>query len=227
MRFLPVRLLFQIFFVFLVVVALGFKVLGGNSLSGIAPLIQLSDKSIYSLIEPDVRPLLIPHELESFLYELESSPPSWQHLHDHEGEETGDRLFTFNRQRDEAREDHALLKQRIAFLWSGILRQYLSDHQGFTVAIGPELTSTKWGIVRFKPMGLPNEMVAIPPPALHSCLQTQLNAGEQVEIIILFTGRLIPNESIMYGFSHDNPNQGMILPVVQVDRVQYFQHSPK
>lgn len=223
MRLLFRQLLFQVFLVFFVTILLDFKVLGGNSLSGISPLIQLSEKPIKSLIESDVRPLFTPLEQESFLSELEGSPPTWRHLHDHEGEEPGDRLFTFNRQRDEARENHALLKQRIAFLWSGILRQYLPDHQGFTVAIGPELTSTEWGIVRFKPMGLPNEMVAIPPLALHSHLQTRLNAGDQVEITILFTGRLIPNESIMYGFSHDDPDQGMILPVVQVDRVRYFQ----
>ena len=93
--------------------------------------------------------------------------------------------------------------------------------------MGPDLTETAWGVVRFKLVGLPHEMIAIPPPDLRNSLQQQLDQGEKVEIKILFTGHLIPDESIMYAFSHDHPRQGMIMPVVQTEAVQYFFQSEK
>ncbi len=91
--------------------------------------------------------------------------------------------------------------------------------------MGPDFNKTEWGVIRFKPVGLPEEMIAIPSPEFRSPLQQQLAQGERVEIKILFTGRLIPDESIIYAFSHEDPNQGMIIPVVQTETVQYILQS--
>ena len=190
--------------------------------SGIAPLRVISEPTLHSIIENGVRPLVTAREQELYLQELDGSPPNWDQLHDEEGEEMGGRLFVFNRERDEVREGHALLTQRIAFVWSGFLRTYQPQHNGFSVAMGPELTPTEWGIVRFKPIGLPDEMVAVPSPDILPSLQAKLSAGETVEVGILFTGRLVPYESIMYGISHDGSEQGMVLPFVQIEGVEYF-----
>ncbi len=189
--------------------------------SGIATLQTSSTSTIRNIIPEDIRALLQPSEQEEYLAELEQSPPRWDTLHTQPGEEHGERLFRLNRARDTAREGHPLLTQRIGFLWSGILRTFDSKHQGFRVAMGPELTQTTWGIIRFKPVGLPDEMIAIPKRSLLSKLQSKISKREQVEVFILFFGKLLPNESIMYGFSHNGNEEGMIMPFVQIDQVHY------
>ncbi len=171
-----------------------------------------------------IRALLTPTEQEWFLRELDKRPPEWEQLHDRAGEELGARLFDFNRQRDAAREGHPLLNQRVAFWWSGVLGDYGEAHRGFTVVMGPEFTQTTWGLVRFKPQGLPHELVAVPSADRLRTLRQRRTRGEPVEIGILFTGTLIPWESIIYAFSHDGDEQGLIMPVVQIDEVRYFLH---
>mgnify|MGYP001268088496 FL=1 len=146
-------------------------------------------------------------------------------MHDPAGQEYGARLFDLNRQRDELRKEHPLLNQRIAFFWDGILREFDDEHQGYHVVIGPAPTQTTWGLVRFKPIGYPNEMVSKPPPHLLEAIQNGIDQGQSTEIRILFTGTLIPWESIIYAFSHDGSKQGMIMPVVQIDQVQYLLRS--
>jgi len=165
-------------------------------------------------------------ELESFLEQIDGLPPNWTDLHDHKGEESGDRLFHFNRQRDQARAHHSLLHQKVAFLWSGLLRDYQASQQGFTVALGPTVTQTPWGIVRFKPVGLPDAMIAIPPKPLQNPFQQRLKTGKEIDINVLFIGRLQPYESIIYGFSHEERDQGMVMPVVKIEAVHYFFSPP-
>lgn len=194
---------------------------------GMGKLHKLSNKQVHTLVSSNARPLLSSTDQESFLKELEGEIPNWSRLHDPPNEELGERLFAFNRKRDKAREGHVLLNQPIAFLWSGLVRQYVPEHQGFVIAMGPDFTETAWGVVRFKPVGLPQEMIAIPSPGFRSSLQQQLARGNKVEIKILFTGRLIPDESIIYTFSHDDQNQGMIMPVVHLEEIQYFLPSSK
>ena len=189
--------------------------------SGVAPLVQGSGEHVVSSIDPTTRSLLTSQQQIAFLSELEGTAPDWKQLHNRPGEEHGERLFAFNRKRDEIRESHPLLKHRVAFSWTGILRRFIPEQQGFSVAMGPELTVTDWGIIRFKPMDLPDEMVAIPAPPLLRVLQRQLAAKKEVHIGIIFTGHLVPYESIMYAFSHDDSEQGMIMPVVQVEEVGY------
>lgn len=197
----------------------------GEPPSGIQPLRPLNDAHIHSLLaDSSVQPLLTAQEQEAFLLELEKQPPEWDQLHDPPEGEHGALLFDLNRQRDDLREGHPLLTQRIAFVWSGIAHEFHDGHQGVRVVMGPNPTQTSWGIVRFKPTGLPNEMIALPPSSILHTLKTQLEEGEPIEIGILFTGTLIPWESIIYGFSHDGLEQGMIMPVVVVDGVQYFTH---
>ena len=189
--------------------------------SGIQPLKPLPhDRALFT--DESIRTLLTAVEQERFLNELEKQPPDWNQLHDPPGEELGTRLFDFNRQRDTAREGHPLLSQQVAFWWSGVLGEYREADQGFSVVIGPEFTRTTWGLVRFKPVQLPHEMVAVPSAARLEAIQNRRAKGAPLEIGILFTGTLIPWESIIYAFSHDGMNQGLIMPVVQVDGVRYF-----
>lgn len=189
--------------------------------SGIQPLESLPHDRPPFTGEP-IRTLLTAADQERFLNELEKQPPDWNQLHDPPGEELGTRLFDFNRQRDAVREGHPLLSQRVAFWWAGVLGEYREAHRGFSVVMGPEFTQTTWGLVRFKPLQLPHEMVAVPSAAGLRTLLDRHTKGEHVEIGILFTGRLIPWESIIYAFSHDGTEQGLIMPVVQVDGVRYF-----
>ena len=192
---------------------------GAGPPSGIQPLEQLPQAQPL-FTDASIRALFTPADQDLFLNELDKQPPDWAQLHDRPGEELGARLFDFNRQRDAAREGHPLLSQRVAFWWSGVLGEYHEAHRGFTVVMGPEFTQTTWGLVRFKPLRLPHEMVAVPSTA--ELLRDRGAKGEPVEIRILFTGTLIPWESIIYAFSHDGMEQGLIMPVVQVDEVRYF-----
>jgi len=191
-------------------------------LTGVNRLNQVPETAIKALLPSTTRPLLSAPELEAFLGELEGVPPEWEAFHDHPGDELGERIFSLNRARDETRTGHALLRQHIAFFWSGLLRKYEAHHHGFRVAVGPLLTTTKWGIVRFKPVNSPNDMIAVPSKKLLKVLQAKISQGEQIEIIILYTGYLIPQESLLYTFSHEDKNLGMILPFVQIDEVQYL-----
>lgn len=194
---------------------------------GIQPLIQLESQSLHQLIPKNIRPLLLPKEQEQFLQELEGQPPDWHTLQSLDHTEQSERLFQLNRARDETRLIHKdILQQPIAFLWSGLLRRYMPEYQGFLVALGPELTSTSWGIVRFKPMGLPDYLVAIPSLESAKQIQSQQQKGEQIAIGVLFFGTLVADESLIYSFSHDQKGDGMILPVVQIEDVRYFITRP-
>lgn len=194
---------------------------------GIQPLIQLEGQSLHHLIPRNIRPLLLPEEQEQFLQELEGHPPDWPTLQSLDHTEQSERLFQLNRARDQARLIHQnILQQPIAFLWSGFLRQYMPAYQGFSVALGPELTSTTWGMVRFKPMGLPDYLVAIPSLESAKQFRIQQQNGEQIAIGVLFFGTLIADESLIYSFSHDQKEEGMILPVVQIEDVRYFLNTP-
>lgn len=193
--------------------------------SGTLPLHILPRDRLTSVLPPNVRPLFTPEQLVAWLVELDESPPQWENLHDPPGHEHGERLFALNRERDEKRASSQVLPQRVAFVWSGILRRFASERGGFTIAVGPELTSTAWGILRFKPMGLPDEMVAVPPPSILMRLQTLVADGKEVDIAIVFTGRLAEDESLIYAFSHDGNEEGMIMPVVHIDGMYYVLYA--
>lgn len=198
-----------------------------HSPNGVQPLLEREAQTLQSLIPPSIRPLVFAQEIEQFLQQLEGQPPDWTQLHHADMTEQSERLFQLNRQRDEARTTKkALLLQPIAFLWAGILRQYLPEYQGFSLALGPELTTTSWGIIRFKPIDLPDYLVTIPSPILREQLLARQQQGEKIEIIVVFMGTLISDESLIYAFSHDGHQEGMILPVVSVQSLLYFLKSP-
>lgn len=191
--------------------------------NGIQPLLELSGQPLHVLVPESTRPLIFVKEMEQFLQKLEGRPPDWTQLHHFDITEQSERLFRLNRHRDEARTaQNSLLQQPIAFLWAGFLRQYLPEYQGFSLALGPVLTPTSWGIIRFKPIGLPDYLVAIPSPAFRKQLLTRQQQGEQIEIMVLFIGTLTPNESLIYAFSHDGHEDGMILPVVSIQNIMYI-----
>lgn len=195
--------------------------------NGIQPLIEWNQPSLHQLVPRNIRPLLLPQEQEQFLQELEGGPPDWRSLQSRDHTVQSERLFQLNRERDQARLVHKqILQEPVAFLWSGLLRKYLPEYHGFSVALGPVLTSTSWGIVRFKPMELPDYLVAIPSEEATSQILRRQQGGEQIEIGVMFMGTLIPDESLMYAFSHDDQEDGMILPVVHIQRVQYVLQHP-
>ena len=108
---------------------------------GVQPLLELDGQSIHGLIPASIQPLILSGEIEQFLQKLESTPPDWTQLRHSDITRQSERLFQFNRQRDKARAaKNAILEKPVAFLWAGILRQYLPEYQGFSLALGPELT---------------------------------------------------------------------------------------
>jgi hypothetical protein len=62
----------------------------------------------------------------------------------------------------------------------------------------------------------------IPNPSTRDVLRRQLDAGRKIGIEIAMMGRLIPNESLVYDFSHDVKGLGIIMPVVRIERVEYL-----
>lgn len=81
---------------------------------------------------------------------------------------------------------------------------------------------TRWGLVRFKPETLPAEFVARPPADLRASLQARVARGESVPVVVAMTGRLVPDEALIYDFAHEDPTQGMIMPMVRVERIDYL-----
>jgi hypothetical protein len=163
-----------------------------------------------------------PVAIEKFFEALDGAPPDWAELHGKHGDRHEERLFALNRQRDLARADRPALSQRITFLWEGVLSRYIPDQAGFLVAIGPEMILTRWGQVRFKPESFPTELLAVPLPDLKESLRARVARGENVKVLVAMTGRLVPNEALIYDFAHEDPSQGMIMPMVRVERIDYL-----
>ncbi|WP_447984127.1 hypothetical protein [Nitrospira sp. Nam74] len=160
--------------------------------------------------------------IERFLEALDGTPPNWQAIYGDHGDGHDERLFELNRNRDRLREGRDGLTRRLTFLWSGELSSYDADLGGFHVAMGPKLIPTRWGVVRFKADSLPSNLVAVPPATLNDSLQKRMREGGRIEIEVAITGRLLPDESIIYDFAHDEPGQGMVMPVVGVEKIGYL-----
>ena len=179
-------------------------------------------QDLQSLLPTGTQLLHDPVAIERFLDAVDGSPPKWVDLHGPHGSHQDERLFALNRERDRLRADREALTMRITFLWQGALSTYLPDRGAFLVAIGPEVIPTKWGLIRFKAEGLPAELVAVPPPASRDSLRARVARDESITVIVAMTGRLVPEESILYDFAHEDPGQGMVMPVVRVERIDYF-----
>lgn len=193
-----------------------------EDLAGTRPLLVATQNTLQARLPPDITLLHDPIAIETFLASLDGTPPDWHILHGKPNDPHDERLFALNRERDRLRASHAALAQRITFLWDGVLSGYVPGRGGFMVAIGPEVITTKWGIVRFKPENLPAELVAVPAANLKALLRERAARGESIPVIVAMTGRLVPDESLIYDFAHEDPNQGMIMPMVRVERIDYF-----
>lgn len=190
--------------------------------SGTRPLIGLAKHETERAIPPDTTLLEEPAAIERFLAELDGTPPDWAAVLGHHEGGHDERLFALNRERDAARAGKAGLGRRVTFLWDGELSGYEAKLGGYRVAIGPRMVQTAWGLVRFKPEGLPSTLVAGPPPALKEFLKKKQAAGETITIAVAMTGRLVPEESVVYDMAHGEPGRGLIMPVVQVERLDYL-----
>ncbi len=81
-------------------------------------------------------------------------------------------------------------------------------------------------MVRFKPEEAPGNLSVAPDAAHQIQVQRLLEEGQPVEIDVVMTGRLIPGESIVYDFSHDEEGLGLIMPFVKVERIDFVMPQP-
>lgn len=191
---------------------------------GTSPLLTIAPRDLHRILPPDSHLLIDPHSIERFLDALDGTPPDWGLVygHGHHDPDHDERLFTLNRERDAKREGNPILTEAITFLWFGELSRYDGEAGGFRVALGPRFTPTRWGVVRFKYEDLPGNLVAQASAMLRCELEQRFTRGESVDITVAMTGRLDPDESVVYDFSHDQEGLGLIMPVVKVERVDYL-----
>jgi hypothetical protein len=191
---------------------------------GTRPLLTIAHKDLHTILPADCHILIDPHSIEQFLDALDGSPPDWGRVYGrgHHDPDHDERLFTLNRERDAKRAGNPALTQRITFVWFGELSRYDVEAGGFRVVFGPKLTPTRWGVVRFKYDDLQGELVAKTSATLRGILEQRFARGESIDISVVMTGRLIPEESVVYDFSHDQEGLGVIMPVVKVERLDYL-----
>lgn len=167
--------------------------------------------------------------IESFLVAMEGTPPDWITVYGqgHHDPDHDERLFKLNRERDAAREGNPTLTWRVAFVWTGEIAHFDADTRSYSVAAGPELTSTSWGVVRFKPEEFPSNLRVRPDKPLADRIERSLLRHESVQVSIVMVGTLIPTESVIYDFSHDEEGVGLIMPVVKVEQVEVVLVRPE
>jgi hypothetical protein len=200
----------------------------GGELGGSGPLRHLTIDELAAILPQGTTLMMRPDAVEEFLMELDGQPPDWSGVYGQGHHDPGhdDRLFALNRERDAQREGKPALSKPVAFAWAGTLSRYDAAIGGYPVAIGPKFIKTSWGMVRFKPEDAPGNL-SVAPDAVHQIqVQRLLEEGQPVEIDVVMTGRLIPGESIVYDFSHDEEGLGLIMPFVKVERVDFVMPQP-
>jgi len=208
----------------LLIVSTSVATVWGQEVETTRPLLLSKSVDLGTILPSDTHLLIETPAIERFLAELDGSPPAWATVYGHGHHDPGhdDRLFSLNRERDELRQGKPALQWSIAFVWPGALSHYDSASGEFSVAVGPKFNPTRWGIVRFKPEDLPGNLLAVPDPGTRATLLRELEKKQAIDIIVVMTGRLIPQESIVYDFSHDEEGLGLIMPVVRVERIDYL-----
>lgn len=194
---------------------------GQETPEGVRPL-QILDKPVNSVIPSGVSFIETPEATEEFLARLEGHPPDWKFLFGKNVDERYDRLFEESAKRDARRVGNPTLDKPIAFLWDGFLTSARENKAGFAVSIGPRHIQASWGVVRFKIAMLPREMTAMPSTKFFELIKQKRAQKEEVAILIVFRGKLIPEESLMYDFSTAKEGEGMILPIVNITQVDYL-----
>jgi hypothetical protein len=199
-----------------------------GELGGSSALRHLSIDELDSILPPGTAVLTRPTSIDEFLTELDGEPPDWSAVYGHGHHDPGhdDRLFALNRERDAKREGKPALLKQVAFIWTGALSRYDPVIGGFPVALGPNFTKTRWGMVRFKPEETPGNLSVATDTSQQIHLERLLAQGQLVEIDVVMTGRLIPEESIVYDFSHDEEGLGLIMPFVRVEQVDCIMFKP-
>jgi hypothetical protein len=194
-----------------------------DEMPGVQALLVVHEGDLSKALPADSHLLLSPDAIEDFLVALDGAIPDWPAVYGtgHHDERLDDRLFQLNRDRDEQRKGKEALTKRLTFCWSGTLAPYEPARGGFPVAVGPDFTKTTWGLVRFKPEDLPANLTATGAPPLRDRLVERMKNGTPIEVTVAMTGRLIPEESVIYDFSHEEEGQGLIMPVVRVEQVNY------
>jgi hypothetical protein len=190
-----------------------------EEVTGVRPLMQATDEALQIVLTENTLFLADPPSIEGFLASVDHTPPNWSVIYGPNGSGHDERLFALNRERDGMRP--AQIDRVVTFVWSGELSEYDLHAGGFRVAVGPKVVSTQWGLVRFKPDGLPSNLVAVPAPSLRKTLLERTGRGERVELDVAMTGRLAPEESIIYDFADEEPRLGVVMPVVRVERLDY------
>jgi hypothetical protein len=186
-------------------------------------LVQLArEQPLESALPKDARLLREPHVIEQLLEELDGLPPDWGALRNEHGYRDDERVFALNRERDQRRSGRAIHRQRVTFLWGGLLRRYLPEKSGFAVAIEPQEIPTRWGLVQFKLYSLPLEWLAVPSADLAVTLRIRLSRGEMIVVLVAMTGRLLEDETIIYDLLDRDRRQGILMPVVRLERIDYL-----
>lgn len=190
--------------------------------TGLGQLRTISLSKLDSLLPPGTHVLIERSAIEAFLVALEGAPPDWATVYGQGHHDPGhdERLFNLNRDRDVAREGNPALNWHMAFVWSGELSKFDPDTKSYTVAIGPAFNAAGWGIVRFKPEEFPSNLRVRPNKKLTGLISRSLAKREKVEVVVVMAGVLIPTESIIYDFSHEEEGVGLIMPVVRVEQVE-------
>lgn len=191
---------------------------------GTKPLLAITRHDLAATLPSDYRILVDSHSIEQFLDVLDGAPPDWNQVYGHGHHDPGhdERLFTLNRERDAKRAGQEALQWTVAFLWSGELSRYDPSVAGFSIVMGPIFTPTRWGLVRFKAEDLPGNLFVIPEASQLDSLRQQVSAGQTINIEIVMIGKLMPEESLVYDFSHEEAGRGLIMPVVRIERVEYL-----
>ena len=197
--------------------------------AGLHPLRAIPLIQIDSLLPSDTRLLFEQSAIEAFLTTLEGAPPDWATVYGYGHHDPGhdERLFNLNRQRDAAREGNPVLNRRVAFVWPGELSQFDPETKSYAVAVGPEFNSTRWGLVRFKPEEVPSNLRVRPDKKSAARISRSLAKRKKVHVSVVMAGVLIPSESIIYDFSHEEEGVGLIMPVVRVEQVEVLFRKPQ
>jgi hypothetical protein len=107
-------------------------------------------------------------------------------------------------------------------VWPGQLTSYDPKSASFRVAIGPSFILTRWGLVRFKPDDIPANLSAVPNPKTRDMLRRKVKKGQAIDVLVVMSGKLIPEESLIYDFSHDEEGMGVVMPVVRIEQLDYL-----